>query len=74
MAGPVSSVRRTVPVIDDTLAEQLPLRILLAEDNLINQKVGVRLLQRMGYHPDVVANAASAGRSSRCIGKLMTWS
>ncbi len=38
------------------LAEVLPLRILLAEDNSINQRVGLLLLERMGYLADVAGN------------------
>jgi CheY-like chemotaxis protein len=32
------------------------LNILLAEDHLINQKVAIRLLERLGYQADVAAN------------------
>ena len=38
------------------LALQLPLRILLADDHLVNQKVALQILQRMGYRADVAGN------------------
>ena len=43
-----------------SLAEELPLRFLVVDDNAINQKVAVRILQQMGYQPDVAGNGREA--------------
>ena len=40
------------------LAHQHPLRILLAEDNPVNQKVAIRMLERMGYQATIASTGA----------------
>ena len=42
--------------LDPTIADRLPLRVLVAEDNPTSQKLLVLILQHMGYAPDVAGN------------------
>ncbi|MBI5052735.1 MAG: GAF domain-containing protein [Chloroflexi bacterium] len=49
-------LKRDPPQFNTGLAQRLPLKILLAEDNTVNQKLALRMLERMGYRADVVAN------------------
>jgi signal transduction histidine kinase/HPt (histidine-containing phosphotransfer) domain-containing protein len=61
LLSPRAQVRPPEPVKNDkTMAERMPLRILLVDDNAINQKVAVRILQQYGYQPEVAGNGREA--------------
>ena len=47
-----------------TVAEEIPLRILLAEDFIVNQKIASRMFKKMGYEIDIAENGLQAVQKS----------
>jgi signal transduction histidine kinase/DNA-binding response OmpR family regulator/HPt (histidine-containing phosphotransfer) domain-containing protein len=60
LRGSMSMVRRAIPLFGEALATDHPLRILVAEDNPVNQKVVRLMLAQVGYTADFASDGHEA--------------
>ncbi len=54
------TLKQISPEVADSLSEPTRLKILLAEDNNINQMVATRMIERLGYKIDIASNGKEA--------------
>ena len=58
--APVTEEKTKQTILSADFAKAYPLNILIAEDNLINQKLAMRVLNKLGYDPKIANNGKEA--------------
>ncbi len=58
--GEPPDTRKFGPLLDERLAERIPLSILIAEDNPVNRRVLLHILEQLGYEPDYAVSGTEA--------------
>ena len=58
--APIQEEKAKQSVLSEDFAKAYPLTILIAEDNLINQKLAMRVLNKLGYDPKIANNGREA--------------
>jgi two-component system sensor histidine kinase/response regulator len=62
-----NAVSTHLPGEPGKMAAELPMQILIAEDNVINQQVIQYILQKLGYTPTIVQNGREAVNSAAVV-------
>ena len=60
VAKPTTTNGIAIPIVPTIPTTDTPLRVLLVEDNIVNQRLASRLLEKRGHHPTIVGNGVEA--------------